>query len=161
MRDLNALFADYSECHRTAGNKLFHRLGIPLIVLSLLGMLARVTLFRADGFNVDLGIVLLVASAIFYVALDWKLGAAMTAVTVAFYLAGRALPMWLNVALFVLGWIFQFIGHAVYEKNSPAFARNLVHLLVGPLWILKGIGPSERTDPAAALRPPGGGRTQP
>ena len=94
MRDLSALFADYSECHRTAGNKLFHRLGIPLIVLSLLGMLARVTFFHADGFNVDLGIVLLVASAIFYIALEWKLGAAMTAVTAVFYLAGRAAVHW-------------------------------------------------------------------
>ena len=40
------------------------------------------------------------------------------------------------LTLFVLGWVFQFVGHYVYEKKSPAFARNLVHLLVGPLWIL-------------------------
>jgi uncharacterized membrane protein YGL010W len=155
MRDLKALFADYSEYHRTAGNKLFHRLGIPLIVLSLLGMLARVGLFRAGAFAVDLGMVLLVASALFYIALDWKLGAAMAVVSAAFYVTGRFLPLWLNVALFILGWIFQFIGHAVYEKNSPAFSRNLVHLLVGPLWILKGLVPSP-TDraptPGAARR---------
>ena len=155
MRDIKALFADYSEYHRTPGNKLFHRFGIPLIVLSLLGMLARVTLFHADGFYLDLGMLLLAASAIFYVALDWKLGTAMAAVTVLFYVVGRALPLWLNVSLFVLGWIFQFIGHAVYEKNSPAFARNLVHLMVGPLWILKGLVPSAKPNPAApALRPP-------
>lgn len=156
MRDLKALFADYSECHRTAGNKLFHRLGIPLIVLSLLGMLARVRLFRAGDLIVDFGMVLLVAAAAFYIALDWKLGAAMTAVTVGFYLAGRSLPLWLNGTLFVLGWIFQFIGHAVYEKNSPAFARNLVHLLVGPLWILKGVLPLGKANPAATLHPPDG-----
>jgi uncharacterized membrane protein YGL010W len=24
----------------------------------------------------------------------------------------------------------------VYEKKSPAFFRNVAHLLVGPLWIL-------------------------
>jgi uncharacterized membrane protein YGL010W len=40
-----------------------------------------------------------------------------------------------SIGLFVLGWVFQFVGHYVYEKKSPAFARNLVHLLVGPLWI--------------------------
>ena len=156
MRDIQALFADYSEYHRTPGNKLFHRIGIPLIVLSLLGMLARVTLFGAGGFYVDLGMLLLVASAIFYVALDWKLGTAMAAVTALFYVVGRALPLWLNVTLFVLGWIFQFIGHSVYEKNSPAFARNLVHLLIGPLWILQGLVPATKANPAAALRPPDG-----
>jgi uncharacterized membrane protein YGL010W len=36
----------------------------------------------------------------------------------------------------VVGWILQYLGHYVYEKKSPAFYRNLVHLLVGPLWIL-------------------------
>jgi uncharacterized membrane protein YGL010W len=29
--------------------------------------------------------------------------------------------------------IFRAIGHAVYEKNRPAFFKNLLHLLVGPL----------------------------
>ena len=45
------------------------------------------------------------------------------------------------LGLFVVGWIFQFIGHYVYEKRSPAFFRNLAHLLVGPLWIVaKAVG---------------------
>ena len=42
MRDINALFADYASHHQTKGNKWFHRLGIPLIMLTLIGMLARV-----------------------------------------------------------------------------------------------------------------------
>src|SRR5207253_2509680 len=42
MPDVHALFADYASYHRTKGNKAFHRIGIPLIMLSLLGMLARV-----------------------------------------------------------------------------------------------------------------------
>jgi uncharacterized membrane protein YGL010W len=40
------------------------------------------------------------------------------------------------LGLFVLGWIFQFIGHAI-EGNQPAFFRNPVYLLIGPLWIVK------------------------
>ena len=38
-------------------------------------------------------------------------------------------------ALFIGGWILQFVGHYAFEKNSPAFFRNLVHLLIGPLWV--------------------------
>jgi uncharacterized membrane protein YGL010W len=35
----------------------------------------------------------------------------------------------------------QFAGHYVWEKKSPAFFRNLTHLLVGPLWIAaKAVG---------------------
>jgi len=45
-----------------------------------------------------------------------------------FFHWGLALP------LFVVGWIFQFIGHA-YEGNSPKFFQGPIFLLVGPLWV--------------------------
>jgi uncharacterized membrane protein YGL010W len=28
------------------------------------------------------------------------------------------------IALFVIGWIFQFIGHYVFEKNKPVFMND-------------------------------------
>lgn len=37
--------------------------------------------------------------------------------------------------LFVGGWALQFIGHAVFEKNKPAFYGDPYYLLVGPVWI--------------------------
>jgi uncharacterized membrane protein YGL010W len=40
------------------------------------------------------------------------------------------------LALFVVGWVFQFIGHAI-EGNRPAFFRNPFYLLVGPWWLLR------------------------
>jgi uncharacterized membrane protein YGL010W len=40
------------------------------------------------------------------------------------------------LALFIFGWILQFVGHAI-EGNQPAFFRNPVYLLVGPLWLAK------------------------
>ena len=40
------------------------------------------------------------------------------------------------LALFVVGWVFQFIGHAI-EGNQPAFFRNPVFLLIGPLWLAR------------------------
>jgi uncharacterized membrane protein YGL010W len=38
--------------------------------------------------------------------------------------------------LFVVGWVLQFVGHAI-EGNQPAFFKNPVYLLVGPLWLLR------------------------
>ena len=139
MTKLDRLFDDYASYHRTAGNKWFHRFGIPLIMLSLLGMLARVEIVAINSLRIDLAVVLIVASAIYYLMLDWKLGLGMLGVSIIFYFIGAALPMSVNVTLFILGWVFQFIGHSVYEKKQPAFMRNFVHLLVGPLWILKGM----------------------
>ena len=139
MPDLNALFDDYASYHRTVGNKWFHRFGIPLIILSLLGMLARVEIISVGSLRVDAAVILIFATALYYIVLDWILGLAMLAVLIIFYIAGAALPMPVNIALFVLGWIFQAVGHSVYEKNRPAFVRNMLHLLIGPLWILKGM----------------------
>jgi len=138
---LRAHFADYASFHGTAGNKACHYVGIPLIVLALLALLARVPLFAVGGFTVTLAEVALVVVTGYYLTLDAVLAAIMLAASVGLLLLGRPMPVWVAAALFVLGWIFQFIGHYVYEKRSPAFYRNLAHLLVGPLWIVaKAVG---------------------
>ena len=97
MPDVNALFADYASYHRTAGNKWFHRFGIPMIMLSLIGMLARVEIFSINSFRIDLAMVLILASSVYYLALEWRLGLAMLGVSIIFYVAGAALPFSVNL----------------------------------------------------------------
>lgn len=41
-----------------------------------------------------------------------------------------------GLGLFVVGWIFQFAGHII-EGNQPAFFRNPIYLLVGPIWLVR------------------------
>ena len=45
----------------------------------------------------------------------------------------------LNTALgggmFAAGWALQFVGHYVFEKNSPSFYGDPYYLLVGPAWV--------------------------
>ena len=40
------------------------------------------------------------------------------------------------LAFFIIGWILQFVGHAI-EGNQPAFFKNPMYLLVGPLWLVR------------------------
>ena len=42
------------------------------------------------------------------------------------------------LGLFVVGWILQFIGHAI-EGNQPAFFKNPMYLLVGPWWLARRV----------------------
>ena len=42
------------------------------------------------------------------------------------------------LGLFIAGWAFQFLGHAI-EGNQPAFYKNPLYLLVGPLWLLRRV----------------------
>jgi len=133
---LQAHFADYAAFHGTPGNRACHYVGIPLIVLSLFGLLGEVPLFAAFGFTVTLAEALIVLATVYYLTLDAALAVLMLAASVALAAAGRSLGVTVSASLFVLGWVLQFVGHYVYEGKSPAFFRNLTHLMVGPLWIL-------------------------
>jgi uncharacterized membrane protein YGL010W len=61
------------------------------------------------------------------------------------------------LAFFVVGWIFQFVGHWI-EGNQPAFFRNPVYLLIGPLWVVRralaavGLGKSAANSLAKRVR---------
>ena len=132
---LQSLWADYEQHHRTAGNKWCHLLGIPLIVTGALGLLA-VEVVRLAGWPVELSLLLVLAAGGAYVWLDARLGAAMLAVSFILYLGARLLDWRWAAGLFIFGWVLQFVGHGLYEKRSPAFFKNLAHLLVGPLWVL-------------------------
>ena len=133
---LQAHFADYGAFHQTAGNKACHYVGIPVIVLSIFALLSALPIAVVGGFQITWAEVLLIFSATYYLGLDAGLGALMLVASVLFDAAGRQIPVLPAAALFVFGWILQFIGHYVYEGKSPAFFRNVTHLLVGPLWIL-------------------------
>jgi uncharacterized membrane protein YGL010W len=43
-----------------------------------------------------------------------------------------------GLAFFAVGWVFQFIGHAI-EGNQPAFFHNPIYLLVGPWWLVRRV----------------------
>lgn len=139
-----SLFEDYSSHHRTTGNKWCHRLGIPMIMASLFGMLSLVR-FPAGDWQLDAAVVLIALGSFYYFRLGWRYGLAMLGFSAVLYLIGKAIPFWPNVAIFVAGWVLQFIGHGVYEKRNPAFMKNLVHLLVGPLWIINDLLPLDAT----------------
>jgi uncharacterized membrane protein YGL010W len=152
MQTVETLFADYAAYHQTKGNKVFHRLGIPMIVFSLFGMLTHVTLADVGTIRVDAAMLLIALSLAYYFVIEWRLAIATAAVSIVFYFLAAALPFFLNAALFVLGWIFQFIGHRVYEHKNPAFFRNFVHLLIGPLWILNDVIPVVKPSAASSVR---------
>lgn len=136
-------FKDYSSFHKTKGNRITHYFGIPMIVMSLFGLLslwdapnALIEAYWSSPFlHLDGGTIVILLGMIWYAFLDWKISGAFIFVLMGFYFLGRAIPTPMNLGLFVLGWILQGIGHAVFEKKSPAFLKNIEHLLIGPLWI--------------------------
>ena len=138
MKTLVDHLAQYAAYHRDRRNIFSHFIGIPMIVLSIAVLLARPAL----GFGLSPALLLALAAALFYLRLDLRFGAAMTALLAltvwgAAQLAAGTTAAWLGwgVGLFVVGWIIQFVGH-YYEGRKPAFVDDLSGLIVGPLFVL-------------------------
>ena len=130
-------FADYGSFHATPGNKACHSLGIPMIFFAVVALLSHVPLFRVDGFAVTLAEPVIAAVTLYYLRLDAALAGDDARGLGGL---GRGRPSRPRARgrrrSSCSGWALQFVGHYVYEKKSPAFFRNVTHLLVGPLWIL-------------------------
>ncbi len=149
MAKVDELLADYGDHHRTRGNVACHFVGIPLIVFGLLAALGAVRLGAAAGLTVTGAEVLIAVGVLYYLTLDVRLALGMLAVTAGLDALGRLAGWQVGAAAFVIGWVFQGIGHAVYEKRSPAFLRNFVHLMVGPIFLLNEVVRVRRVEPAA------------
>lgn len=137
MKKVDRFLQDYASSHRTRGNIVTHFIGIPLIILGLMSMLVRLPIL-SESFTV--AEVLIILTTLFYFTLDAKLGMIMLVAVVVLDIMARGIgSFWIGFLIFATGWLFQGIGHAVYEKHSPAFFKNLIHLLIGPLFLVNEI----------------------
>ena len=135
------LFSDYALAHTTAGNRVCHMAGIPLIVFSIVFALTRIPVVGAWS----AAEIAILPVTLFAFSIDALPAGLFFSFLAASDLVARAIASWtssvfavgLACGLFAVGWIFQLVGHSVYEKNRPAFLRNLSHLLIGPLWIAR------------------------
>ena len=137
------LMAQYAAYHRDRRNIATHFVGIPLIVFAISVLLSRAE-FSLGSTPMNAAIVLWAVSALWYLTRgNVALGAATALVNgVLTALAmtaaqGATTTGWLliGVGTFVIGWIFQFVGH-YYEGRKPAFVDDLVGLLVGPMFVV-------------------------
>lgn len=142
MKSIEEQMAFYAAYHRNRWNMATHFVGIPSIIIGLLVLMGWV---RTDisGIPISGALVFTAAVAVYYLFLDVRLALCILVFIVpAFYKANTIaqLPwsssiLWFLV-LFVGGWIFQLIGHSVFEKRKPAFVDNLIQLLIGPLFLV-------------------------
>jgi len=141
MSKLEQLLSQYASYHLDHKNVLTHFIGIPMIVFSIMCLTARAGVF-ISGFEITLALILLISSVIYYLRLDKSLGFLMlliyaVAYPFAYKIAQLGMSAWLmiSIGIFIVGWIFQFVGH-FYEKKKPAFVDDLVGLAIGPLFVL-------------------------
>ena len=68
------------------------------------------------------------------------IGIPLIVLSLPLFAVALVVPRWwpIPTALFVIGWIFQFVGHAV-EGKPPEFLNDWRFLLVGVRWWLAKI----------------------
>jgi uncharacterized membrane protein YGL010W len=130
-RSIHTLLAIYSESHRHPTNELIHFVCVPVIVFTLLGILWAIhplVALAAVG-----------AAMFYYLKLSRPFAYGMLAMSALMLGVLAIMPPFtvlpFSLALFVVAWIGQFIGHKI-EGKKPSFFDDLRFLLIGPLFVL-------------------------
>jgi uncharacterized membrane protein YGL010W len=142
-RAIDRWFASYSGDHRNRTNQAIHLVAVPAILWSVIALLWCIptpgTLLTPGAWAV----LAMFGAWLFYYRASRRLGLGMLAVFVLL----STLTWWLHatlgtrgllrlaVAVFVVAWIAQFVGHKL-EGRKPSFLTDLVYLLIGPAWVL-------------------------
>ena len=133
-RKVDQLLAHYGESHRHPTNEVIHLVAIPAIMLSIVGLLFALHPWVAYAF--------LAASLVYYARLrsaaffiTMAVGTLLLAAAVH---AMGSLVLPVSAAIFVVAWVFQFIGHKI-EGKKPSFFEDIQYLWVGPLFVLSRI----------------------
>ena len=130
IRRVDTLLAHYGQSHQNPKNELIHFVAIPLIMLSLLGMMFALHPYVACIF--------VAASMVYYARLSVMFLGAMlvwSAILLVLVLAMGPFVLQLSVVIFIGAWILQFVGHKL-EGKKPSFFEDLQYLWVGPLFVL-------------------------
>lgn len=129
-RRVDSLLAQYGDSHQNPRNAAIHFVAIPLIMLSLCGLMFALQPWLAYAF--------IAASMVYYARLSWTFFAIMsvwsTLIVAILHVMGAQVLQW-SVVIFIGAWVAQFIGHKI-EGKKPSFLEDIQYLWVGPLFIL-------------------------
>lgn len=131
-RKVDALLHHYGLSHVHPTNEVIHFVAIPAIMLSLTGLMFAL--------HPALALVFFGASMVYYARLSWRFTGCMLLVSSVLLamvdaLDARGVLVPVSVLVFVVAWIFQFIGHRI-EGKKPSFFEDIQYLWVGPLFVL-------------------------
>jgi uncharacterized membrane protein YGL010W len=140
MREIERLINHYGESHQNKINIWIHAIAVPAIFFVTIGLIWSIPVPEVlVEMKVTWAHILAVPTLYYYFKLSGPIGAAMTLLTLLAF-GGITLLVMLEInvwqfclALFVVMWILQFVGHKV-EGKKPSFFEDLRYLLIGPAW---------------------------
>jgi len=144
MKKVDTLLNEYSESHQNRINKKIHWVCVPAIMFSLLAILWSLPFPINISPLYNWATVLIVLSVIYYFFLSWQLAIGMLfnwmfMILILQWMDGFTVPLWqFAVAIFIVAWVGQFVGHHI-EGKRPSFFKDIQFLLIGPVWLLADV----------------------
>lgn len=130
-RRIDQLLNHYSLSHQHPVNERIHYLAVPLIMLTLIGLMFEI--------HPAVAYVFLAASMVYYLRLSLVFSGVMAAWTALMLVLVHAMGphrLVICVSVFVVSWVLQFIGYKI-EGQKPSFSEDVQYLWVGPLFVLR------------------------
>ena len=147
-RPIDRWFDCYSGDHRNAINQRIHVVAVPAILWSVVALLWCIPVPAGGWFKPGIVAAFAMFGAwMFYYRASRVIGVSMLGVFVAmgwltawlYWTLGARNLLAVAIAVFVVAWVAQFIGHKI-EGRKPSFLTDLTYLLIGPAWVLaKGL----------------------
>jgi uncharacterized membrane protein YGL010W len=145
MRKIDQLLNEYGGSHENRLNKLIHWICVPVIVWTVVALIWSIPFPWNIGSGivpVNWAVIALVLAQVYYFSLSRRLGMGLLLYNLAMLWLTAVIeqaspwPLWqVALAVFVLAWIGQFIGH-VFEGKRPSFFKDVQFLLIGPAWLM-------------------------
>ncbi len=140
MRRIESLINEYGESHQNKTNILIHGIAVPSIYFVTFALVWSVPFPQLiESVHITWAHIAAVPVLFYYFKLSNPIGVAMSLLTVLVFI-GISILVSLNISvwkfslvLFIIMWIFQFVGHHI-EGKKPSFLKDIQFLLVGPAW---------------------------
>ncbi|NOH73170.1 DUF962 domain-containing protein [Vibrio pectenicida] len=142
MRDLTQWLNDYGASHQDPVNQKLHKVSVPGIFLSVVGLLWTIPSVSIFGFTLYWVYLAIIPVMIFYFRLSLSvflmmLGFTLACISLIWSLDILQLPvLFISSSLLLLLWLMQFIGYKI-EGRKPSFWDNFWFILVGPIWVFR------------------------
>ncbi|MEH0665136.1 DUF962 domain-containing protein [Vibrio scophthalmi] len=142
MKNLTQWLAAYGESHQNPINQKIHKVAVPGIFLSVVGLIWSLPSLELYGLRLNWVWVAALPVMMFYFRLSLSvfimmLGFLLACIALIWSLEIMRAPVLLvSIALFAVLWIAQFIGHKI-EGKKPSFFEDIQFLLIGPIWVFR------------------------
>ena len=139
-RKIDALLQEYGESHQNSTNKQIHWIAVPLIYLTVVGFIWSIPKLIYD-INWVWPALLLALAYYYNLSKPLMVGMGIFTLLCIFIVSnidsidGPLSLFQICLIIFVIAWIFQFIGHKI-EGKKPSFLRDIQFLLIGPAWLM-------------------------